>query len=229
MYCNQCGKQLPDDSVFCSACGAKVPSAVSAPTTEPAPAAETAPAPEAVNPPAPAPVYTPAPAPLPDTQPRQEFSPYCPPPAPPETPEHPMRWFKFIIYVQLFLSALAYLVNFLCYLSGAYYGDDAELVYEVFPGMEALDVGMALLCLGLAVFALVVRSRLAKFKRSAPMLLHIFLAVGIGITLAYVVAAIVITQQNLITASSASNIIACIVMLACNCIYFGKRKELFTN
>lgn len=140
-----------------------------------------------------------------------------------------MKWFKFIIYVQLILSALGYWAEFLFYLSGAYYGEDAELVYEVFPGMEPLDMGMALLCLALGIFAIVVRFQLAKFKRTGPMLLHIFLAVGIGIALAYQVAAIIITHQNLVTVGTVCTTIALVVMLVCNFIYFGRRKDLFVN
>lgn len=224
MYCNRCGKQIPDDSVFCSGCGAKVAPAVSAPVQEPMPA------PEAASPQTPAPEpATPVPAAPQPPQDQQEFRPYCPPPEAPKTPEHPMRWFKFIIYVQLFLSALGYLWDFVCYLSGIHYGEDAELVYKAFPGIDVLDMGMALLCLGMAVFAIVVRVQLAKFKRTGPMLLQIFLAVGISMTLAYLVAAIIITRQNLVTVSTVSSIIALLVMLVCNFIYFGRRKDLFVN
>lgn len=140
-----------------------------------------------------------------------------------------MRWFKFVINVQLILSVIGYFIACLCYLMGAYYGENAELVYEVFPAMESLDVGMALISIGLAAYSIVVRVHLAKFNRSGPLMLHILLGISIGVSLCYQVAAMVITHQNLIVASNVCTIIASIVMLACNCIYFGKRKELFKN
>lgn len=140
-----------------------------------------------------------------------------------------MKWFKFTIYVQLILSAIGNFVACICYLSGAYYGENAELIYEVFPAMEVLDMGMALISLGLVAYAIVVRSYLARFKHSGPMLLHIFLGISIGTVLCYQVAAMMITHQNLIVATNVCSIIVLIVMLACNCIYFGKRKDLFVK
>ncbi|MCH5270655.1 MAG: zinc ribbon domain-containing protein [Lachnospiraceae bacterium] len=62
MFCNQCGKQLPDDAMFCPGCGAKqdplVKAAAAAQSAAPAPAAAPTPA-------APAPTQTPTPAAVP--------------------------------------------------------------------------------------------------------------------------------------------------------------------
>ena len=40
MFCNQCGTQLPNDSRFCSKCGAKLAAATPAPVQRPAPVQE---------------------------------------------------------------------------------------------------------------------------------------------------------------------------------------------
>ena len=225
MYCNHCGKQLPDDSVFCSACGAKVTPAVDGPAQAPTPEAEAAgsPVPEAV------PTLVPGSEPTPEPRPDQSYSAYCPPPPLPEKPEFPMRWFKFVINVALILCPIGLFFSCLGYLMGIHYGENAELIYEVFPAIEALDVGMALVSIGLAVYCIVVRVHLAKFRHSGPLMLYIFQGVSIGVSLCYQVAAMVITHQNLIAVTNVCSIIVSIVVLACNCIYFGKRKELFTN
>lgn len=61
MYCNQCGKMIPDDAKFCNHCGNKVGSA----QPQPAPQAAPQPAPR----PAPAPAPRPAPQPAPQSAP----------------------------------------------------------------------------------------------------------------------------------------------------------------
>lgn len=72
MFCNQCGTQLPDNSRFCSKCGASFGVAnTAAPAPVPAPAPAPAPRPAPVQAPRPVPVAAPrsAPAPAPVTTP----------------------------------------------------------------------------------------------------------------------------------------------------------------
>ncbi len=61
MYCNQCGKMIPDDAKFCNYCGNKVMTAQPQPKPQPAPQ----PAPQPVYQAAPQPASRPAPQPAP--------------------------------------------------------------------------------------------------------------------------------------------------------------------
>lgn len=63
MYCNQCGKVIPDDAKFCNYCGNKVTTVQVQPKPQPAPQPAPHPAPR------PAPQPAPQPAPRPATQP----------------------------------------------------------------------------------------------------------------------------------------------------------------
>ena len=82
-----------------------------------------------------------------------------------------MKWFKFIIYVQLFLSALGNLILGIGLLAGTAYGEYSGLVYAVAPALRAVDVVIGLALLALAAAAIVVRQRLARYLgRGAPAL-----------------------------------------------------------
>lgn len=65
MYCNQCGKMIPDDAKFCNHCGNKVTTV----QTQPQPQAAYQPAPQPASHPAPRTAPQPAPAPRPAPQP----------------------------------------------------------------------------------------------------------------------------------------------------------------
>lgn len=249
MFCTNCGTQLPDDASFCMSCGAKVlkpatapqepplqPSVVSAsqpasvpdtqtdtvPTSTSAVPEDTVPA-EAIPP---QPVYPPQP----DTNhPYQPQSPYCAPPVEPPQPEYPMKWFKFVIYFQLFFGAFVNLCNTVLYCSGALYGNDSDLVYAAFGGLRVLDILMGVICLALAAYSIFVRFQLAKFKRNAPVLLYILLACNAGFNLFYSIGSTIIIGQNLISATTIGNLIGTLILLALNVVYFNKRKSLFIH
>ena len=51
------------------------------------------------------------------------------------TPQLPMNWFKFLIYCQLFLTALSELSNAYLYLTGNVYASE--------PGVQVLVTGIA--------------------------------------------------------------------------------------
>ncbi len=63
MYCNQCGKMIPDDAKFCNHCGNKVGPAQPQPAPQPAPQAVPQSAPRPAPQPAPRPAPQPAPKP----------------------------------------------------------------------------------------------------------------------------------------------------------------------
>lgn len=145
--------------------------------------------------------------------------------------EQSMKWYKFIIYFQLFASAFLNFGNGMIYLMGFHYGtDNPALVYTYYgSGLKILDILMAVICIGLAVFAIVIRQKMAGFKKEAPTWLYILLGVQTGSNLFYMIAATVYTGINFIDSSTASSIGIGIGLLIVNYIYFNKRKALFQN
>ena len=84
----------------------------------------------------------------------------------------PMKWYKFIIYVQLFLGALSNVINgFMC-LTGAHYGSGmADYIYDYYGfGLRIIDILMGVVSIGLAVIAVLVRQQLARYKKNSPMM-----------------------------------------------------------
>lgn len=149
-----------------------------------------------------------------------------------------MKWYKFIIYVQLFLSALTGLVNGIKYITGSVYGNasERETVYELFPSMKTVSTITGILMLAAAVVAIIARQKLAGFKHDGPMFYYITCGISIGASLIYCIAAyselskyswLVNTSSYL--AGSIIGILISVGLLIANIIYFGHRKDMFTN
>ena len=143
--------------------------------------------------------------------------------------EMPLKWFKFIIYVQLFLNALGYLITGMQLLTGLLYGQYRAAAYAGYPGLQAVDVIMGILSLGLMVMALVVRQKLAKFRRGAPRLYLIWIAAGIVVGVFYLVAASLVLGQLVMTGSIVGNLLGNVLLILLNLVYFQKREHLFVN
>lgn len=149
-----------------------------------------------------------------------------------------MKWYKFIIYVQLFLSALTGLVNGIKYITGSVYGNasERETVYELFPSMKTVSTITGILLLAAAVVAIIARQKLAGFKHDGPMFYYITCGISISASLIYCIAAyselskyswLVNTSSYL--AGSIIGILISVGLLIANIIYFGHRKDMFTN
>ena len=165
MYCRFCGKQIPDHAKFCPECGADLAPAPAAAPPENTLSVPTAPA-----------------APVEPAMPPQG----APDPAAAvgviKTPQRGMKWFKFIIYFQLWAGMLVNLVTAGKYFTGAYYEGNAEMVYRFFPALQPLDIVMGVVCLALAVYAVVVQRALAKFRAKGPMMYYLMYIVNTAAT-----------------------------------------------
>ena len=150
-------------------------------------------------------------------------------PAAPAAPRRGMKWFKFIIYFQLWAGMLVNLVAAGKYFTGAYYEGNAEMVYRVFPALQPLDIVMGVVCLALAVYAVVVQRALAKFRAKGPMMYYLMYIVNTAATVLYLLIGSIIIGQSAFTAEVAGSIIGSIVMLFVNIPYFNNRKHLFVN
>ena len=212
MYCSHCGQQMEKTDKFCPNCGAPAEQEEQ-PQTEPVFQTFQANSEPASQP----------------AQPRTE-----PWGQPAQAKQHPMKWFKFLIYFLTFATALTLLIDGIGLLTGMTYGGDAGVVYAFFPGLFYLDLLIGLVSLAMAAFWIYVRFRLAKFRADGPKLLIMVYVVSIVINLVYGIGATVLLsgsmglQSSPMTAAVSSSCGA-IIMIFANKAYFGKRAELFVN
>lgn len=143
-----------------------------------------------------------------------------------------MKWFKFIIYFQLFANAAVNGIAALTTATGARYQGQADKVYAALPRLRTLDLVYILLLLGLVVLAIVARMQLARFRRRGPLLYYLLQIANIAVAVLYLLAASAVSGVPLSQLDLSNTIVSLglsLVMLIVNIIYFGKRKDLFVN
>ena len=212
MYCRFCGKQIPDQAKFCPECGADLAPAPSAAPPENVPSVPAAPvAPvEPVRPPQ----GTPDPAAATGVI---------------ETPRRGMKWFKFIIYFQLWFTLLVCVIYSSMYYTGSFYEGAADQIYSYWPSLKALDVIMSILIFAMGVYAVFVQRALAKFRARGPVMYYILCGAGILISLIYISAAGTILGESAANAETLYSFFFSIILLFINIRYFNNRKHLFVN
>ena len=157
---------------------------------------------------------------------------YGQPPQYSQGPALGMKWFKFIIWFQLFATALLNVISGISALTGSQYGSsaDAELVYMFFPSLKTVDMIYGICLIVLAAGAIFVRMQLAGFRTNAPKLYLGLLAAAVAANLIYLVAAAsILSDLGLDFTSNISQLATSVVMIVVNSIYFKKREHLFVN
>lgn len=210
MYCNNCGTQMADGAKFCPKCGIKMD--IQNPANQ---------------------------NPVNQSMGNQNMGNQIPNnnyqsnPSPvyyaADSGELPMRWYKFVIWVQLFLSALLNVVSGIMTMTGAHYQGQATVVYMVYGSLKGLDIVMGIIAFALAGGAIWVRQMLSKFKKMGPTAYVILMALNGIINLLYVIMVSAITRMNNFNVTVISSIITSIILCICNYIYFNKRKSMFVN
>lgn len=144
-----------------------------------------------------------------------------------------MNWFKFIIYFQLFVSMLSLGYTGIMTMTGGFYkksgSDMSDLVYQVFPSLKPLDIIFGIICIGLAVLALVARFALAAYKANGPKLYLLLLVCNIVVSVIYIIAGSAILGEAVVDSKLTTQIITSIVLVIANTVYFRNRKHLFVN
>lgn len=257
MFCSSCGAKVADTARFCPICGAAL-AAPDVPSAAPsAPASGASPAPDAgfAAPAQPVAQVSGSPA---AAVPGQGFAPQVPaqqapaqqaPVAYPQTPivgvpypaaaaEPPMKWYKFVIWVQLFLNALLLAVTTFQLAQGAF-----TFVSGVFPSFAAaygyvprewvlftvFNAVFAVLFCALAVMCIVVRQELAAFRRVGPMHYYVLMGAIIGVQFLYIVIQSLMMGTLLTNPASFSGLFFAVAMIFINKAYFDKRMHLFIN
>ena len=142
-----------------------------------------------------------------------------------------MKWFYFLIYFSLWAGAIFNFITGVKLYNGSVYesqGLTAEEVYSFFPGLSGIDMVFSIIYMVFAIYQIVVRFYLARFKLNAPRMLLLMYLFALIVELLYIIVASVIAKTFL---ASAGEIIITIVgngiMLYANYIYFENRNELF--
>ena len=212
MYCRFCGKQIPDNAKFCSECGANLAPAPSTAPEESSPAVPMAS--DVPTAPAMPPQGTPDPAAAIGVI---------------ATPQRGMKWFKFIIYFQLWFTLLVCVIYSSMYYTGSFYEGAADQIYSYWPSLKALDVIMSILIFAMGVYAVFVQRALAKFRARGPVMYYILCGAGILISLIYVSAAGNILGESAANAETSYSFFFSTILLFINIRYFNNRKHLFVN
>ncbi len=155
----------------------------------------------------------------------------------PPAEQHPMKWYKFLIYFSLFAGAVLNFIAAMLYITGSVYPATsggqatAKLVYEVYgSSLKTIDVLYGIVMLALAAFCIITRFKLSGFKKGAPVFLYAVYIADVVVTLIYNIALTAVTDiPSIFTVSNISSITMTVIMVILNYIYFKKRQELFVN
>lgn len=148
--------------------------------------------------------------------------------------EMPMKWFKFIIYFQLFAFCVLNALNGINVVTGSYWGVNPELLYKYYSGLQTVDIIYGLGLLVMAVFAIIIRGQLAQYKTNGPKMYIGLMAASIILAVVYLIMLSAVVGNNIDLSDEAfssvySSIATSVVLLGCNVTYFKKRQHLFVN
>lgn len=148
-----------------------------------------------------------------------------------------MKWFKFLIYFLLFVGALSCLSNAAQHFSGNIHLSQGLSQYQLdglyfqYPAHKTLDLACGLFYIVIAACYIVVRFRLASYRRNAPSLLLAIPLINASISILYTVLSHKILAVDI--SAAAPHIIGTAmsngIFFWLNSIYFDKRKHLFVN
>lgn len=203
MFCKFCGKEISEGSVFCMNCGKPVQDMVP-------------------------PVQNMAPPVQNMASPVQNMA---PPVQQHTTPAQSMKWFKFIVYFQLFFVAVIMLVNLVNSVTGLRYGTNASVVYLYYEELQVIDILYGILCLFFAGLAIFVQQWLIRYKSSAWVLYLFYVGVTNGVNLLYLLVTNIIIGQSIahLVGNMVGVLIVPAIYIPLNYIYFNKRRHLFVN
>lgn len=146
--------------------------------------------------------------------------------------EFPMKWFQFIIYVQLFASALIGIIRGFGTLENDRFGSGITIFGRTLSD-NPLDIVAGVLMIGLSGYAIFVRQRLAHFKKNAHKMYLFYLGANMATNVLYMFAAVIMMSMHspgkYFYNMNFQSILTDIILFIANIVYFNKRKELFVE
>lgn len=150
----------------------------------------------------------------------------------------PMLWFSILIKFYLFVEAISSFVTAADYIFGPFEFfaesgvEDLIITFsQLGSKYKIVDIIYGVMLALFGIMALIIRGKLAKFKKEAPLLLTLYLVIPTILGIAYAVAFLIITNGF-----DASQLMSLVMQAAvqgaivyANHIYFKKRKHLFKN
>jgi len=144
-----------------------------------------------------------------------------------------MKWFKFIIYIQLIIAFLLNLYSAYRLYSGEIYFDGTrylvDQVYTAFPALRYIDMIFMIVSIGMAVLSIFVRQKLVKYRTNAVKLYLSFLILNGLISLLYCGATSLATGINTFDVNVLRTVVQNLFLFFYSNDYFRKRKHLFVN
>lgn len=143
----------------------------------------------------------------------------------------PMKWYKFVIYFQLFATAVLNLLDGILSFVNPGYALDTDLFISVrYPALVPIDIINGVFLLAFAVLAIVIRNMLTNYKKNAPKYYIGFLILTQAVSLIYnVVLNIMTSNTGDIATDIVYSAIAVIITVTLNHKYFSKREHLFQH
>ena len=251
MICKNCGAEISDYAAFCTFCGKSTGSAAGHDEMPSVSAGEPLPgysAPEQIDGRMPEPSREYGTTPEFDRSQLQDFSPLrdlelMTGSSWTEIPRigsitgdngghYGIGWMQFLLYFELFAAAFGSLISAMRLFTGFGMGSLWKLAYLMYPGMKPLCSITGLLFLAVGAGLVFVRFRLAALRRNAVWLYVGVCLARLVVTLAYFCGLCLLTGLPLMSLISAVNIIlliAGIVIMIANFVYFRHRQVVFVN
>ena len=159
------------------------------------------------------------------------------------TPTFNMGWFKFIINFQLFAAAVFAIINiivtFVEITELETYRNFSSAMNQFINKSIGMNIFYIISCLILSAFAIIVRFKLAGYKKNAPTLYILFGVITTVVNTIYLLAMFFFTNtlysaMNLnmdfsLFSNNFTQILANLVLIIINIFYFKERKSLFVN
>ncbi|MBQ7011565.1 MAG: hypothetical protein IJN63_07645 [Clostridia bacterium] len=146
-----------------------------------------------------------------------------------------MKWYKFLISFGLFAGAFLNLIYGLNYVTGGIYlvqtnGQlSADDIYRHYgESLRYTDIAFGIFLIVFAIFGIVLRNKLAKFKSEAPKLVNVFYASSAVGILLYSIVFSTITSTGFDALQIVSAAVSVIIWFA-NFKYFRNREHLFVG
>lgn len=200
MFCQNCGKEIRDNTLFCPYCG----TSTKAGTVENHAASGTS---------GTSGIST---APWQNTMTSTEMG---------------MKWYKWVIWVQLFLTALSSVFMGISLLTGKQIVD-VSFIYTLLGTLKVLNVIFGIIYVVLAVMSILVRNQLAHYKTGAPSnFLHLLIILWV-VGVVYPIIVSLVTNTFSVFGDilkTIPSIIFFVIYYTLNRTYFKKRESMFCN